>query len=39
MIVDANLLLYAVDEDSAHNAAAASWLQEVLDGDNRLGLP
>ena len=23
MIVDANLLLYAVDEDSAHNAAAA----------------
>jgi toxin-antitoxin system PIN domain toxin len=39
MIVDANLLLYAVDEDSAHNVAAASWLQEVLEGDNRLGLP
>jgi hypothetical protein len=29
---DANLLLYAVDEDSADNTAAASWLQEVLDG-------
>ncbi|MEI7714546.1 MAG: TA system VapC family ribonuclease toxin [Mycobacterium sp.] len=39
MIVDANLLLYAVDENSAHNAAAASWLEEVLDGDSRVGLP
>ncbi|WP_099184727.1 MULTISPECIES: TA system VapC family ribonuclease toxin [Mycobacterium] len=39
MIVDANLLLYAVDESSAHNVAAASWLEEVLDGDSRVGLP
>jgi uncharacterized protein len=39
MIVDANLLLYAVDENSAHNAVAGSWLQEVLDGDSRVGLP
>jgi hypothetical protein len=39
MIVDANLLLYAVDENSAHNGAAASWLAEVLDGDSRVGLP
>lgn len=39
MIVDANLLLYAVDENSAHNAAAASWLEEVLDGASRVGLP
>lgn len=39
MIVDANLLLYAVDENSAHNAAAAAWLEEVLDGDSRIGLP
>ena len=39
MIVDANLLLCAVDENSAHNAAAASWLVEVLDGDSRVGLP
>ena len=39
MIVDANLLLYAVDESSGHNAVAASWLQELLDGDIRVGLP
>jgi hypothetical protein len=25
VIDDANLLLYAVDESSAHNAAAATW--------------
>jgi len=39
MIVDANLLLYAVDETSAHHIAAGSWLQEVLNGDSRVGLP
>ena len=39
MIVDANLLLYAVDESSTHNAAAAAWLEETLDGDSRVGLP
>jgi toxin-antitoxin system PIN domain toxin len=39
MIVDANLLLYAVDEASVHNAAAAAWLEETLDGDSRVGIP
>lgn len=39
MIVDANLLLYAVDENSAHNAAASSWLTEALRGDSRVGVP
>ena len=39
MIVDANLLLYAVDENSSHHAAAAAWLQQTLDGDSRVGLP
>lgn len=39
MIVDANLLLYAVDESSAHNSAAASWLEDALAGDSRVGLP
>jgi toxin-antitoxin system PIN domain toxin len=39
MIVDANLLLYAVDEDSTHNATAAAWLEETLAGDRRVGLP
>lgn len=39
MIVDANLLLYAVDESSLHNRAACSWLEGVLAGDSRVGLP
>lgn len=39
MLVDANLLLYAVDEDSPHHGAAAIWLTEVLNGDRRVGLP
>ncbi|HEY1841064.1 MAG TPA: TA system VapC family ribonuclease toxin [Mycobacterium sp.] len=39
MIVDANLLLYAVDENSSHNEAAAAWLQQALDGDSRVGIP
>lgn len=39
MIVDANLLLYAVDADSRYNAVAAAWLEEILNGANRIGLP
>lgn len=39
MIVDANLLLYAVDADSRHNRTAAAWLDEKLTGANRVGLP
>lgn len=39
MLLDANLLLYAVDADSPHNAAASAWLTEVLNGDRRVGLP
>lgn len=39
MIVDANLLLYAVDESSVHNRAASSWLEKALTGDSRVGLP
>ena len=39
MIVDANLLLYAVDQTSAHNAVAASWLEDALGGDCRVGMP
>lgn len=39
MLVDANILLYAVDERSRHHAAAARWLTAVLNGDRRVGLP
>lgn len=39
MLLDANLLLYAVDADSPYNERAASWLTSVLRGDRRVGLP
>ncbi|HWG74736.1 MAG TPA: TA system VapC family ribonuclease toxin [Acidimicrobiales bacterium] len=39
MLLDANLLLYAVDARSPQNAAASQWLQGVLHGDRRVGLP
>lgn len=39
MLLDANLLLYAVDSTSRENAAAAAWLQGILTGDRRVGLP
>lgn len=39
MILDANLLLYAVDESSPHHARARDWLTEVLNGHERVALP
>src|SRR5437868_4865970 len=39
MLVDANLLLYAVDEVSRWHRAAAAWLTEQLNGPRRVGLP
>ena len=39
MILDANLLLYAVDTESAHHQRAASWLTDALNGDERVGFP
>jgi toxin-antitoxin system PIN domain toxin len=39
VLVDANLLIYAVDEDSPHHEAAASWLSGVLNGNRRIALP
>jgi hypothetical protein len=39
MLLDANLLLYAVDVRSSAHAAAASWLERVLVGDRRVGIP
>ncbi len=39
MIVDANLLLYAVDESADRHAAARTWLEEALNGDVQVGLP
>jgi uncharacterized protein len=39
MIVDANVLLYAVDADSAFHEAARGWLEAALNGPSRVGLP
>lgn len=39
MLVDANLLLYAVDETTPFHEAARAWLVEALNGTRRVGLP
>jgi toxin-antitoxin system PIN domain toxin len=39
MLVDANLLLFAVDSASPSHAAAATWLESALNGERRVGLP
>jgi toxin-antitoxin system PIN domain toxin len=39
MLVDANLLLYAVDRSSREHEAARTWLEDVLNGPRRVGLP
>jgi hypothetical protein len=39
MLIDANLLLYAVHERAEQHATAAHWLTEQLNGPRRVGLP
>ena len=39
MLVDANLLLYAVDERSPHHDVSVDWLTSSLNGDRRVALP
>ena len=39
MLVDANLLVYAVDADDAHHQPARRWLEDALNGTERVGLP
>ena len=39
MIVDANVLLYAVDEASQFHSQAKSWLEAAMNGPTRVGLP
>ncbi|MEZ5330599.1 MAG: TA system VapC family ribonuclease toxin [Thermoanaerobaculia bacterium] len=38
ILVDANLLIYAVNADSAHHAAARRWWEETLSGTTPVGL-
>ena len=39
MLVDANILLYAVDQDSPFHARASGWLEGMLNGPRRVGFP
>ena len=39
MLVDANILLYSVDESSPFHEAAGAWLIDALNGQRRVGLP
>ena len=39
MLVDANILLYAVDEDSPFHVPAKDWLEAALNGPRRVGIP
>lgn len=39
MLIDANILLYAVDERSRFHRRAGEWLTGVLDGEQRVGIP
>lgn len=39
MLVDANILLYAVDDDSPFHQASREWLEGALNGPRRVALP
>ena len=39
MLIDANILLYGVDEDSPFHASAHDWIDETLNGSRRVGIP
>lgn len=39
MIVDANVLIYAVDEDAQFHQSARTWLEDALNGAARVGMP
>lgn len=39
MLVDANVLLYAVDDTSRFHEGARTWLEQALNGTRRVGIP
>jgi toxin-antitoxin system PIN domain toxin len=39
VLVDANILLYAVDEESPFHSPSKEWLEANLNGNRRIGLP
>ncbi len=38
ILIDANLLIYAIDSTSPHHRAARRWLEKVLSSSERVGL-
>jgi len=39
ILIDVNLLIYAIDADSPHHPRARRWLERTLSGDTAVGLP
>ena len=39
MLIDANILLYSVDEPSPFHEASRGWLVDALNGPERVGIP
>ena len=39
ILIDANVLIYAVDADSTHHTRARRWLEQTLSRDTWVGLP
>lgn len=39
ILVDVNLLIYAIDRDSPHHAVARAWFERALNGTDLVGLP
>ena len=39
ILVDVNLLLYAVNQDLPQHARSRAWLEDVLSGSESVGLP
>lgn len=39
IIVDANLLIYAIDADSPNHNKSRAWLEQTLSGTEEVGLP
>ena len=39
MLLDANVLLYSVDQSSRHHTQCAEWIRGAFNGPHRIGLP
>jgi hypothetical protein len=39
VLVDANILLYSIDEDSTFHEPARAWMDGALNGPRRVGIP